>query len=124
MSGGDTEKRGKLLIEFSIKLFSQSETSDGIIAVAIRLSGYRFALHPESTERGLTHSDSLELELVVEGFESGDVLVERREVSGENTLEARGQVVLPPHLPQAENAVFTAQELHTESVNASKCQFI
>lgn len=77
-----------------------------------------------SRVRRLTHSDSLELELVVEGFESGYVLVERREVGGENTLEARRQVVLPPHLPQAENAVFTAQELHTGSVNASGCQFI
>lgn len=77
-----------------------------------------------SRVRRLTHSDSLELELVVEGFECGYVSVERREIGGENTLEARRQVVLPPHLPQAENAVFTAQELHTGSVNASGCQFI
>lgn len=51
----------------------------------------------------------------MEGLESGHVLVERREVSGENTLETGGQVVLPPHLPQAENTVLTAQELHTQT---------
>lgn len=49
----------------------------------------------------------------MEGFESRDVLVERREVSRENTLETGGQVVLPPHLPQAEHTVLTAQKLHT-----------
>lgn len=59
-----------------------------------------------------TYSDSLELELVLEGFESRDVLFERREVCREDTLETGGQVVLPPHLPQAEQTVLTAQKLH------------
>lgn len=65
-----------------------------------------------------TYSDSLELELVVEGFEGRDVLLERREVGRENTLETGGQVVLPPHLPQAEQAVLTAQKLymHTKDI--------
>lgn len=110
MSGGAAKKRKTLLIEFNISLFSQSETSDGIITIGVK------DCSPQYGEKGQTHSDSLELELVVEGFESGGVLAERREVSGENALEARRQVVLPPHLPQAENAVFTAQELHTQGV--------
>lgn len=48
----------------------------------------------------------------MEGFEVRDVLVEWREVGRENTLETGGQVFLPPHLPQAEHTVFTAQKLH------------
>lgn len=62
-----------------------------------------------------TYSDSLELELVVKGFEGRDLLVERREVGGENTLETGGQVVFPPHLPQAEHTVLTAQKLHNKT---------
>lgn len=65
-----------------------------------------------------TYGDSLQLELIVEGFEGRDVLVEWREVSGENTLETGGQVILPPHLPQAEHTVLTAQELHTHTQTA------
>lgn len=61
-----------------------------------------------------THCDSFQLELVVEEFENGDILVEWREIGGENTLKTGGQVVLPPHLPQTEHAVFAAQKLHTE----------
>lgn len=64
----------------------------------------------------MTYRDSLELELVVEGFEGRDVLVEWREVSRKNTLETGGQVVFPPHLPQAEHTVLTAQKLHTHQI--------
>lgn len=63
----------------------------------------------------MTHSDSLQLELIVERFEGRGVLAERREVGGENALHAGGQFILPSHLPQAEHAVFTAQELHTQT---------
>lgn len=59
-----------------------------------------------------TYSDSLKLELVVEEFKNWDILVEWRELSGENTLKTGRQVVLPPHLPQTEHAVFAAQKLH------------
>lgn len=64
----------------------------------------------------------------MEGFESRDVLVERREVSREPALEAGGQVFLPPHLPQAEHAVLTAQELHAHTHTHTKqttanCEF-
>jgi len=51
----------------------------------------------------------------VEGFEGGDVLFGWREVGGEDALEAGGQVVLPPHLPQAEHAVLATQKLHTNT---------
>lgn len=60
-----------------------------------------------------TYSDSLKLELVVEEFENRYILVDWREISGENTLKTGGQVVLPPHFPQTEHTVFAAQKLHT-----------
>lgn len=69
----------------------------------------------KGTKLKWTYSDSLELELVVERFEGRDLLVERREVGRENTLETGGQVVLPPHLPHAEHTVLTAQKLHTHT---------
>lgn len=59
-----------------------------------------------------TYIDSLKLELVVKGFEGRYLLVEWREVGRENTLETGGQVILPPHLPQAEHTVLAAQKLH------------
>lgn len=59
-----------------------------------------------------TYVNSLKLELVVKGFEGRYLLVEWREVGRENTLETGGQVILPPHLPQAEHTVLTAQKLH------------
>lgn len=63
----------------------------------------------------MTHSDSLQLELVVERFEGRGVLAERGEAGGENTLHAGGEFILPSHLPQAEQAVFTAQELRRQT---------
>lgn len=60
------------------------------------------------------YSDSLELELVVKGFECRDLLVEWREVGRENTLETGRQVIFPPHLPQAEHTVLTAHQLGTK----------
>lgn len=67
------------------------------ITATVRLSGTNI----QTVFKG-TYRDSLQLELVVEGFEGGDVLLGRREVGGEDALEAGGRVVLPPHLPQAE----------------------
>ena len=57
------------------------------------------------------YSDPLQLELVEEGLEGGGGLSQRGEAGGENALETRGQVRLPPHLPQAEHALLTAHQL-------------
>lgn len=53
----------------------------------------------------------------MERFVGRNVLAERRKVGRENTLETGGQVVLPPHLPQAEHTVLTAQKLDTQNTH-------
>lgn len=85
-------------------------TPDSVVWVCVALS-----------EGAGAYSDVVQLELVEEGLEGGGVLPQRGEAGGEHALETRGQVGLPPHLPQAEHTLLTAHQLdretHTHTTN-------
>jgi len=79
-------------------------TPDSVVWVCVALS-----------EGAGAYGDVVQLELVEEGLEGGGVLPQRGEAGGEHALETRGQVGLPPHLPQAEQTLLTAHQLDRET---------